>query len=405
MAENASRVPGASEAILGSRIARIADDARRRFGAFVADCVNPGTVERDQRGVECPRELMRGALDIGLFGCALPTELGGEAVDPFHWGLVLEEIGYLCEDGAFPALLSLRVGLTKNLFETAQPHVVRRYVDLMARAELFASFAYSDGADPFAFSSTLSDDGSSLVANGEKPMVAGATNADLFITFLKDERTGDLAVVLIERTDPGVSVSSLDTLGLRSFGLGTLRLQHVRLPRERVLVGSDGISHGQRMLNDRRLLLVTSQVGAMRSLHEHCMRQLSTTLRYGMPLTEMQSVQAALGRQRISIDTCTAMLHTALARLAGYGGSIDPFFDPLISATKHHVSNECVALAISALKLLGGRGYLRGPAERFLRDSCGLLAGGGTQEVLEIDLGIQAITDFERGADRTGRPR
>ena len=373
---------------------RVGAEVRRRFGTFVRECVDPGAEERDALGVGCPPEVIREAREVGLFTLALPKELGGGGADLYEWGLVLEQLGYLCDDASFPALLSARVWVTDTLFRAARPEHIERYVVPMARAERFGSFAYSDGADPFDFSSTLRRDGSDLVVNGEKTIVTGATSADIFVVFLNDEASGDLVVVLVERDDPGVRVESVASLGVRGLGLGALRMEDVRVPGDRLVVASDGLTFAQRMLNARRVLLVAGLVGAMQAVHERCIAHLSATFRYGMPLIEMQNVQAAVGRQYIAVEGSRAILHRALSRLAGHEGRIDPEFDPVISAAKHEITNRGIELAISSLRLLGGRGYLRGPAERFLRDTCSLLAAGGTQDVLEIDLGVRAATEF-----------
>jgi acyl-CoA dehydrogenase len=87
--------------------------------------------------------------------------------------------------------------------------------------------------------------------------------------------------------------------------------------------------------------------------------------------------------------------------LAGYAGRLDPAFDPVISAAKHEITDQSLDLGVSALRLLGGRGYLQGPAERFLRDACALLAAGGTQDVLEIDLGVRAVAECSRHPEVT----
>jgi alkylation response protein AidB-like acyl-CoA dehydrogenase len=372
----------------------LAETAHRAITHFIRECVNPGAEERDARAVECPPELMRRAREIGLFTYALPTELGGQGADLLEWGSVLEEVGYLSEDCSFPALLSARVWVTDTLFATGRQDLIERYVRPMAEAKLFGAFAYSDAADPFAFSSTVSRDGNSLVVNGEKPIVTGATTADVFVVFLNDEATGDLAVVLIERSDNGVEIEPVQSLGVRGLGLGALRMRDVCVPADRQVVPSDGLTYAQRMLNARRVLLVAPLTGAMRAVHQYCIEHLSRTYRYGTPLIDMQNVQAALGRQFIAVESSRAILHRALSRLAGRTSGFDPAFDPFISAAKHQITTHAVDLALSALRLLGGRGYLRGPVERFLRDSCSLLAAGGAQDVLEIDLGARAATEL-----------
>jgi alkylation response protein AidB-like acyl-CoA dehydrogenase len=203
--------------------------------------------------------------------------------------------------------------------------------------------------------------------------------------------TADLAVVLVERSDPGVDVVPVASMGVRSLGLGTLRMNRVVVPAGRLVAGADGLTFAQRMLNARRLLLAAGLVGGMRALHEHCVEQLMSTHRYGAPLAELPSVQAALGRQLITVCTAEATLHDALPLLDT--GLADPQFDTHLSAAKHAITEAAVGLGLSALRLLGGRGYLRGPAERFLRDACAMLSAAGAQDVLEIGLGLRAVTD------------
>lgn len=364
--------------------------ARDRFGTFIRDRVNPGAEERDALAVECPAELMREAFELGLFTYALPEKLGGSGADVFEWGLLLEQIGYLSHDCSFPALLSARVWLTETLFRLGRGDIIDRYVRPMARAEMFGAFAYSDGADPFAFSSTVRQDGEVLVVNGSKPIVTGAMTADFFLVFVNDEDTGDLAGVIVERTDDGVEVEQVHTMGMRGLGLASIHMNEIRIPLNRLVVDADGLTFAQQMLNARRVLLVAPLVGAMQALHEYCIDHLSRTERFGIQLVEMQNVQAALGRQYIAIESSQAILHRALSVAAGREGAFDPAFDPLISAAKHAVTSHGLDVGISALRLLGGHGYVRGPAERFVRDTCALLAAAGTQDVLEIDLGMRA---------------
>ena len=384
---------GGVEVVLASDAQILTETARQRIRHFIRECVNPGAEERDAAGSDIPLELIRQARDVGLFTYPLPTELGGEGADLFEWGTLLEEVGYLSEDASFPALLSARVWVADTLFASGRQDLIERYVRPMARAEMFGAFAYSDVADPFDFASTVRRDGETLVVNGEKPIVTGATNADVFVVFLNDEDSGDLAVVLVERADDGVEVEPIQSLGVRGLGLGSLRMSDVRVPADRQVVDADGLTYAQLMLNARRVLLVAPLVGAMRALHEYCIDRLSQTYRYGTALVDMQNVQAALGRQYIAVETSRAILERALSRLSSREPGFDAAFDPFISAAKHEITNHAVDLALSSLRLLGGRCYLRGRAERFLRDSCGLLAAGGAQDVLEIDLGARAISD------------
>jgi alkylation response protein AidB-like acyl-CoA dehydrogenase len=232
------------------------------------------------------------------------------------------------------------------------------------------------------------------VVTGEKPIVTGAVGADVYMVFVEEETSSDMAVVLLERGDGGVEVEPVDPMGVRALGLGTLRMRDVVVPASRMIVESDGLTFAQRMLNARRVLLAAGLVGGMRALHEHCVRQLAATCRYGVPLTDFPNVQAALGRQVVVVQTAQATLHQALSALDS--GAADAAFDSCVSACKHAVTEAAVDLGISALRLLGGRGYLRGRAERFLRDACSMLSAAGAQDVLEVSLGLRAATAATR---------
>ena len=74
----------------------------------------------------------------------------------------------------------------------------------------------------------------------------------------------------------------------------------------------------------------------------------------------------------------------------------DVYWDPLGSIAKSFIVDQSIDLVHIAQKLLGGDGYLRDKHyERYLRDFCGYIPGGGSQDTLTVDLGINAITNYE----------
>jgi alkylation response protein AidB-like acyl-CoA dehydrogenase len=113
-------------------------------------------------------------------------------------------------------------------------------------------------------------------------------------------------------------------------------------------------------------------------------------------LTAMQSVQAQIGHMVIRLESARAMLYRALQHQDS--SSFDLYWDALGSATKCFVVDQSIALVQIALRLLGGDGYSRhGHYERFQRDFCGFIAGGGSQDTLTVDLGVNAVTAANMG--------
>jgi alkylation response protein AidB-like acyl-CoA dehydrogenase len=374
-----------------------AGQARERWGELIRELVNPGAAERYRAGSPIPNEVFRQSAQQGLLAYSLPTELGGAGADAFEWGLVLEELGYLCEDGSFPFFLGLRATVAATLYESNRPDIVDRYARPMALGERFGSFAFSDGTDPFSFRTIACQarDGS-YVLDGEKQFTTGGLTADCYLVYAQEERTGDILVFIVERDDAGVTLGPLDLHGYRTAGLCALRLDDVRVPAERVLVAADGLSHAQNFLNRRRILLCCGPVGRMRAMWEACVNHLHSTIRYGRPLTDMQATQAAIGRMTASVQACRAVLHTALARQGAEDS--DPLWDPAVTAAKYFITEQVNAFCADLFRLTGGFGYRADTGfGAFQRDVAALFSGGGAQGTLEVDLGIMAIERVTRG--------
>jgi alkylation response protein AidB-like acyl-CoA dehydrogenase len=375
---------------------RIAATARTRFGPLVMRDINPHAVERDSQGITIPRDVMRAAGRTGLLAMAIPEEYGGGGADPPTWGAVLEELGYLSEDGSFPLLVSLRVAVATAIAQSGRADFLERYVRPMMAGERAGAFAYTEDADAFSFKTTAEPDGDGLILNGEKFLVTGAATADTFMTYVRDVQTDDLLAVIVERDDQGLELTPARVSGLRSAGLCSLRLNRVKVPGSRVLAPNDGLGHVQRFLNSRRTLLICGVLGRMRAIIEDCARILRDTERYGQSVTEFQNVQATLGRLYIDLEASRAIVYRALCRASL--GSTDPEFDPLTSAAKHFVAERAIAMATTALRLLGGRGYLvQNSHERYFRDFTGLIPGAGSQDLLEINLGARVVRESTRG--------
>lgn len=358
--------------------------------AFLSTHINPHAVRRDQEAEALPGELLAHAAKAGMLGYSLPRDIGGGGHGYLAWGRLLEELGYLSEDGSLPLWLSLRAAVIRALYDAGQPVIRERYLPALVRGQLGGSFAYTDGTDPFSFNSCARKSGEDWVLQGEKLLVTGGETADLFMTYVRAEPSGDLLVFVIERGDEGVQVRPVPVNGMRSAGLASVHLSSVRLPPERLLVDRDGLSHAQRFLNQRRPLVMCGPLGRMRAIRDSCIRCLRGTIRYGQPLTEMQNVQAGIGRMTITIETCRAILFRALQQAdQGLG---DPLFDLLASSAKHHITEQAIELILRATRLVGGQGYLKESSyERYLRDFTGLIPGAGAQDLLEINLGVLAI--------------
>lgn len=367
--------------------------ARSELSGFFASRVNPGAAERDAQNTCLPADIFREAAQLGLLAYLLPKEVGGLGGNRRTFGLLLEQIGYLCEEVEFASLLSLYADIPTLICDTGERELIERYVVPMSRGTRFATFAYTERTDALSFSSRAVQRGKHYVLSGEKCLQTGGQLADTFLTYVRDERD-DLQLFLLEREDPGVEISPVETTGFRSAGLTRLRFTDVELPDSRRIVPVDGLSHVQKFLNNRRLFVACPFVGRMRAIVEDCVLHLRGVVRYDKPLTETQAVQAKLGGMYIRYETARAVLRDALERVGGRHQN--PLFDPVISAAKYTVVEHALAVAKDAIYLTGWRGFSKElPFERYFRSFMGGIAGQTAQDVIELLLGSNVVAQVE----------
>jgi alkylation response protein AidB-like acyl-CoA dehydrogenase len=67
-------------------------------------------------------------------------------------------------------------------------------------------------------------------------------------------------------------------------------------------------------------------------------------------------------------------------------------FDPNTAVAKHFITERALSVVRSAMQLLGAHAYRRdNRVERHARDLASLIAGGGTQDIIEVSLGGWAV--------------
>ena len=386
----------------------LAGEVRDRFGAFLDERVSPGAAARDRASLPISREILREAAQLGLLGFTLPASVGGGGRTWREWGSVLHEIAYRCDDTSFPMLLAYCATVTKMLHETGRDDLLSRYVTPMVRGECLGGFGWSEGHDPFSFETTARLSGDDYVLSGEKVPIANGLIGDVFMIFAKgtaahsDARSpkgtaphSDVLCLLVERGDPGVEITPYPAMGLRAAGMARVRFHDVRVPAWRVLRDCDALSYGQRFLNDRRLEMPCWALGRMRAMFETCARDLGKRVRYGLPLTEMQTIQAAFGRMYIGLETSRLVVQATLE--GAERDAFDPLWHPLLAVGKSVVVEHALQMCRTIQDITGGAGVFDlGPYERVIRDLQCLNPIAGTLMTLQVDLGILTLAEVQR---------
>lgn len=373
-------------------------EARSRFQPFIERRSNPAARERDRMNAPVARTLFEEAAEIGLLQFSLPTAVGGEGRDKFEWGIVLEELATVARDPGFSILLDVSVETTDLILRTGRPDLAERYVPRLVSGQWMGMAASYENRDFYDYASTARQAGDDWVLNGNKGFIAAARMADLFVIYVRDAESNDLLGFLVERDDPGVTISGLETMGLRSLGLGQMTLYDVRLPGERLVWHADALSEMNAYMRNRRLMTASTLVGTMDALATRCVERLSTRIRGGRPVLDYPNVERSVGEMRVAIETSRAIVHRALDATRG---PRDRYFDALATAAKHYTAETALHVGQLVMNLQGGQSYMTlQPWERYMRDVLGLIGGQGAQELLLIQLGQRTVTEIDTGQVR-----
>ena len=365
--------------------ADVLSEVNSEFKPFVEEFLNPYASARHETRCPIPKETFKKAADLGLIAYKFPKAIGGRGKDALSWGLLLEELGYICDDNSFPMLLSYYTGVAEDIYRLGDADLTERYVLPMLNGELLGAFAYSEDADHYSFASVAKKQSDGYVLNGHKPFISGAGIADVFMTYIPDEEK-ELLVLLLERTDPGVEIYSRDVFGFKSGAICGMNITDVKIPSNRVIVNNDGLSHGQRYLNTRRVFLSCGFLGKMRAVIDRCIESVDRVVRYDRPLTEFPNVQSAIGRMTIRYESARACVYNALEHMVSERAHAS--FDLTYSIAKYIVAENGKEVIDTAMRLVGGKGYLESSHySRDLADFSALITGAGTQDLLEINIG------------------
>ncbi|WP_409490871.1 acyl-CoA dehydrogenase family protein [Amycolatopsis sp. cmx-11-12] len=371
----------------------IADMVRARWGTLL-DKVGDTVVERDEARLPPPAELMDALAKAGLHRLSLPPAIGGEGADFLTWGMVLEQVGYRCTDSALPMIINHTIDIARFIEESGRDDLIEKYAEPIGRGTIGAAIAYTEDADAWSFTTVLRRKGDDFVLSGHKTYVTAGVMSDVFLVYPLDE-TGDMVACLVERDDPGVTVTPAAPLGMRTAGAASLTFEDVPLTAERILEPSDGLTHAQRFLSHQRLWITCAPLGRAQRVLEDCATWLSSSIRYGEPVAGLKNVEATLGRMYVAIESARSMLYRALTHVGA--GRAEPVFDPLLSAAKCFAADQIRFVLESAFRVMGGHAFYGSPhLGRYLRDFSGLPIVAGTNDILEVNLGAGVVARSHR---------
>ncbi|ERP97711.1 isovaleryl-CoA dehydrogenase [Labrenzia sp. C1B10] len=366
-----------------------ADMLRDTVRSYSQDRIAP-LAEKIDREDWFPRELWPEMGDLGLHGITVEEEWGGSGLGYLEHCIAMEEVSRAS------ASIGLSYGAHSNLCVNqlrrwGSDDQKKRYLNNLVTGEHLGALAMSEpgaGSDVVSMKLKAEKKGDRYVLNGSKMWITNGPSADTMIIYAKtDPEAGPKGITafLVEKSFPGFSVAQkLDKLGMRGSETGELVFQDCEVPEENVLgqVGK-GVNVLMSGLDYERAVLAAGAVGIMQAAMDVVIPYVHEREQFGQPIGTFQLVQGKVADMYVTMNATKSYVY-AVAKACDRGETTR---EDAAGAILYAAENA-TKLALDAIQLLGGNGYINEyPTGRLLRDAKLYEIGAGTSEIRRMLIG------------------
>ncbi len=350
--------------------------------AFARERVVPRAAEWSE-AARFPLDLVPDLASLGLFGLAVPTELGGAGLDTLTAALVMEELG--AADGSIALTVAAHNSLCiGHLLVAASDEQKRRWLPALASGQRLGAWGLTEpgsGSDAAAARTRAERRGDAWVLNGSKQFITNASIAGFYVVVAS---TGErsMSAFGIEAGTPGIGAGRPERkMGLRASDTAPLLIEDCRVAEaDRIGVEGAAFEDCKSVLDRGRVGIGALAVGLGRHALEAATAYARERRQFGRPIGEFQLVRAQLVRARVELDAARLLVH----RAAALADARRPF-RAAASMAKLYATEAASRAANASLQVLGGYGYMRDqPVERIVRDARLMEIGEGTSEIQRL---------------------
>jgi alkylation response protein AidB-like acyl-CoA dehydrogenase len=365
-------------------------ELKEAAAAFARAKLNQDLAKREEAG-EFSLEAWQACARFGIQALPVPAELGGGGSDILTTALVMEALGYGCQDNGLifslnAQLWSLEMPLVK--YGTAAQQ--QAYLPKLMSGDIIGVHAMTEpdsGSDAFSMRTRVERDGDHYVLNGTKLYITNAPIADVVLVFAahpgRTKLTG-ISAFLVDKGTPGLTVSrSLDKMGLRTSPMGEVVLADCAVPADKRL-GPEGAGMAifTSSMGWERSCILASALGTMQRQLETCVEYAGERKQFGQAIGKFQSVANKVADMYLRLEAARLLVYQA-AWLAQQG-------KPALAeaaAAKLFASEAWVQSSLDTIQIHGAYGYMKEAGiERDLRDAVAGTIYSGTSEIQRVIL-------------------
>ncbi len=272
-----------------------------------------------------------------------------------------------------------------------------RWLPELVTLEKIACWAITEpdaGSDAFGGMKTyVKRDGADYILNGQKTFITNSPDADVLIVYAKldeghpdaDRRNRKVLTFVLESGMPGLTQGkAFKKMGMMSSPTGELFFDNVRITPDRLLGetedhgGGDGRESARANFAAERLGVALMALGIINECHRRCLDYARTRTLWGQNIGQFQLIQLKLAKMEIARINVQNMVFQTLEKVQA--GKIPSLSEA--SAVKLYSSEVATDVAMDAVQLFGGNGYMAEyRVEQLARDAKSLMIYAGSNEV------------------------
>jgi alkylation response protein AidB-like acyl-CoA dehydrogenase len=206
---------------------------------FADEAIRPVVGELDEQE-RFPAEIYARMAELGLFGIALPAELGGAGMDTLAYALLMEELarGYasIADQCGWVELIATLL----HRHGTAEQRA--RYLGPTLRAERRSAYAITEaeaGSDVAAIRTSAERTADGWRLSGAKLWIHNAPVCDFAVVLARTNKAAGhrgMSMFLVDRDRPGFTVGPKEhKMGQRASQVGALTFDRVELTEDALL--------------------------------------------------------------------------------------------------------------------------------------------------------------------------
>ncbi|AQR93025.1 acyl-CoA dehydrogenase family protein [Clostridium saccharoperbutylacetonicum] len=338
-------------------------------------------------------EKWRLCAQYGLFGISFEEKYGGFGEDYITAALLMEALGYACDDNGFVFIVTNHLWACMNTInQCGSDELKQKYMRKLIDGSLIGCLAITEdesGSDITQIKTTATKVKNGYILNGSKKFISNAPIADIFLISVMTGEPGSingLSCFVCEKDTIGLEIGKeIKKMGLTSCPMGEIHFSDCFIPEEN-MVGrlGNGLSIINTGLEWERSFEFASHVGVMQKLMELCVTYIEKR-----KLNNYQAVTHKIAKMRVNIEMAQLLLYKIAWKKNLHKNT---YLEA--SMFKYFISETYVETCLETLQIFGAYGYsTESNIEKEVRDALASKIYSGASEI-QLNIIYKLVNNF-----------